>query len=176
MVTGQQLSPWAQLRGARASASPIPAPPVLTSSSLPTAHPTSTSTEVPINTHGLSPELLRRLRLAQAAASKQGITITVKSGWRSLAEQEQLYEEQIAELGEAEAKRRVLPPSQSEHPRGRAIDVAPLEAGAWLTKNGWRYGLCQRYANEWWHFEPITMPGTPCPPKVANAAERAISR
>jgi D-alanyl-D-alanine dipeptidase len=32
-----------------------------------------------------------------------------------------------------------------------------------LEANGYRFGLCRRYENEWWHFEPLVAPGTQCP-------------
>ena len=49
--------------------------------------------------------------------------------------------------------------SSSPHPirpgmwSGKAVDVGPVEADNWLIRNGSRFGLCQIYANEIWHFE-----------------------
>lgn len=136
----------------------------------------STSTDlhpgVPVSTTGLAPELSRRLGRAQAAAEKQGITITVTSGWRSLEQQRQLYEQEIATYGsQEEASRWVLPPRESEHPKGRAIDIGPAQAGVWLNQHGDKYGLCRTYANEWWHFEPRVAPGKKCPAIVKNASD-----
>jgi zinc D-Ala-D-Ala carboxypeptidase len=37
--------------------------------------------------------------------------------------------------------------------RGNAVDVAPVDAAAWLSEHGAEYGLCQIYGNEPWHFE-----------------------
>lgn len=34
---------------------------------------------------------------------------------------------------------------------------------AWLETNGYLFGLCRRYQNEWWHYEPMVAPGTACP-------------
>jgi hypothetical protein len=36
---------------------------------------------------------------------------------------------------------------------GNAVDIGPLDATAWLAEHGVRYGLCQIYRNEPWHFE-----------------------
>ena len=36
---------------------------------------------------------------------------------------------------------------------GGLIDIGPSEAAAWLSEHGARYGLCQIYANEPWHYE-----------------------
>jgi hypothetical protein len=43
-------------------------------------------------------------------------------------------------------------------------------AGAlWLERNGWRFGLCRVYANEWWHFEGVIAPGERCPALAPDA-------
>jgi hypothetical protein len=36
---------------------------------------------------------------------------------------------------------------------GEAVDIGPLEATVWLSEHGARYGLCQIYGNESWHYE-----------------------
>jgi hypothetical protein len=41
---------------------------------------------------------------------------------------------------------------------------------AWLSENGARYGLCQAYQNEDWHFELSTTPGGKCPPMARDAS------
>ena len=44
-------------------------------------------------------------------------------------------------------------PNRSAHVSGDAVDIGPAEATAWLSANGARYGLCQIYGNEPWHYE-----------------------
>jgi D-alanyl-D-alanine dipeptidase len=66
----------------------------------------------------------------------------------------------------------VLPPEESTHVTGRAVDIAPREGAAWLEANGNRWGLCRTFDNEWWHFELQTLPGTPCPPRLPDAGHR----
>ena len=103
---------------------------------------------------GLAPELLSALREAARAAEAEGITMTVTSGWRSPAYQQQLRVDAIAEYGsEAEAARWVASPEKSVHVSGEAVDVGPWDAAQWVADNGAQFGLCQVYDNEPWHFE-----------------------
>jgi hypothetical protein len=54
------------------------------------------------------------------------------------------------------------------HPWGLAVDInyktGRPEGAKWLEDNGYKFGLCRRYENEWWHFEPLVAPGEKCPP------------
>ena len=36
---------------------------------------------------------------------------------------------------------------------GDAVDIGPARATTWLSRHGARYGLCQIFANEAWHYE-----------------------
>jgi hypothetical protein len=119
----------------------------------------------------LVPQFKARYEAAKAAAKKKGHTLAVTSGYRSLERQEMLYQRAIKRHGSAEAASKwVLPPEKSNHPWGIAIDInygvggtKGKKAAAWLEKNGYLYGLCRRYENEWWHFEPLVAPGQQCP-------------
>ena len=113
---------------------------------------------------GLDPELSRRLGLAFAAAHAVGVPLEVTSGRRSARHQQELLDKAIAKYGSRSAATQwVLPPRDSAHVRGRAVDVGPAEGMAWLEEHGAAYGLCRRYANEPWHFEPLVAPGGRCP-------------
>lgn len=57
--------------------------------------------------------------------------------------------------------------SPSAHVTGDAVDIGPTEAMYWLSQHGSRYGLCQTYANEVWHFELTVERGGECPAPVA---------
>jgi len=119
---------------------------------------------------GLDPELQRRFDAAQAAAAAEGVDLTITSGWRSADEQQRLVDEAIARYGSVdEAHRWVLPPETSAHVAGLAIDVGGTEGAYWLTEHGPEYGLCQTYANEVWHFEPLAAGATNCPEKLEDA-------
>jgi D-alanyl-D-alanine carboxypeptidase len=64
----------------------------------------------------------------------------------------------------------VQTPEQSKHVIGQAIDVGGAGADQWLIANGTRFGLCQIYANELWHFELATDASGNCPALLPNAA------
>lgn len=118
-------------------------------------------------------QLMYRFKAAQAAAKKDGQSIYIASGFRSLTRQKYLFAQAVRKYGsEAKASRWVSPPTLSHHPWGVAIDVnypdAPVGAG-WLEIHGSSFGLCRVFKNEWWHFEPIIAPGWKCPPMVADA-------
>lgn len=102
----------------------------------------------------LDPDLLAALQRAASDAEVDGVGLRVNSGWRSAELQERMLQDAIAEYGsEAEARRWVATPQTSAHVSGDAVDLGPLPALDWLAQRGWRYGLCQTYANESWHYE-----------------------
>ena len=102
----------------------------------------------------LDPGLLAALRRAATDALRQGITFHVNSGWRSPAYQERLLDAATSEYGSREeAARWVATPTTSPHVSGDAVDLGESDATTWLSEHGARYGLCQVYANEPWHFE-----------------------
>jgi hypothetical protein len=114
---------------------------------------------------GLTPAMRRAVARATDAAAADGVTLVVTSGWRSAEHQQRLYREAVAKYGSPEVARRwVLPPAESAHVRGEAVDVGPPSAARWLERHGVRYGLCRRYANEPWHFERLAAAkGSSCP-------------
>ena len=102
----------------------------------------------------LDPRLLKALRRAATDAAGDGVEFLVTSGWRSPDYQEQLFLEAVSEYGsEEEAARWVATPTTSAHVSGDAVDIGPVDAMAWLSQHGARYGLCQIYRNEPWHYE-----------------------
>jgi hypothetical protein len=102
----------------------------------------------------LDPGLLGALRLAAGDAAKDGIVVYIESGWRSPKYQEALLEQAVSTYGsEAAAARWVATPATSPHVSGDAVDIRNPDAVAWLSENGARYGLCQIYRNEPWHYE-----------------------
>ena len=124
-------------------------------------------------TDGLDPILATAYSLAEQQAHREGVPLSIVSGHRTRAEQEQLWEEGIATHGSPESGRQwVLPPDESTHVTGKAIDVGPQQGAQWLRDNGNRWGLCQTFSNEYWHFEVQTFPGGACPPQWPNASVR----
>jgi len=68
-----------------------------------------------------------------------------------------------------EAARWVATPTTSPHVLGQAIDIGRSDATAWLAEHGARYGLCQIYDNEPWHYELRPEAITHgCPPRYAD--------
>jgi hypothetical protein len=113
----------------------------------------------------LDPQLLEALRAAdRVAVAEHGTTITIVDGWRSLRYQEYLFAQAVQKYGsEEEAERWVKRGADSSHVAGRAVDVGTADAMDFLNRFGARWGLCQTYANEAWHFERATRPGGECP-------------
>jgi D-alanyl-D-alanine carboxypeptidase len=114
---------------------------------------TTVFSHVPAVTN-LAPDLLTALRRAATAAADSGVEFHVNSGWRSRKYQEQLLQQAISKYGSRSvAARWVATPSTSPHVSGDAIDIGDAEAVSWLSEHGARFGLCQIYDNEPWHFE-----------------------
>lgn len=104
---------------------------------------------------GLHPETRKAFEAARAEAFwRDGQLIGLTSGHRDAAEQYRLYKEAVRGTGShQEARKWVLPPNESSHVQGTALDVRPCEGAQWLERNGETYGLYRRYDNEPWHFE-----------------------
>ena len=105
----------------------------------------------------------------QAAAAKDGVTVWMQSGYRSVDYQKNLYDKKTQYirnkgLSEAEAKKQaaniVNPPGCSEHNCGLAADLnspehttldtgfADTAAFRWLCENAEQYGFILRYPKE----------------------------
>jgi len=107
--------------------------------------------------------LALRFARAQVAAAADGVTLTLTSGRRSAAKQDELVAEAVEKYGStAEAHRYVLPADKSSHVQGLAVDVGPTEGALWLGEHGLDFGLCRTYANEVWHFEKLPPGRTTC--------------
>lgn len=101
-------------------------------------------------THGTQQAFLA----AQKAAQTAGQTFLLNSGYRSAAYQQRIFDCWVQQLGSAQAARQyALPPSESAHVQGYAMDIAPPSAAAWLQSTNGQFGLCRRYEDETWHFE-----------------------
>lgn len=85
--------------------------------------------------------------------------------------QQSLLDVAIAHYGsEADAQKWVSTPEKSTHVTGKAADIGARAADLWLRQHGNRYGLCQMYANEMWHYELASAPGNICPGPIADAS------
>lgn len=121
----------------------------------------------------LAPALRAALQRAASDAAACGVALRVNSGWRSPEYQERLLHNAVVEYGSPEeAARWVATPETSAHVSGDAVDIGPFGAATWLSEHGAAYGLCQIYANEWWHYElrPEAIHHG-CPPMFADPTE-----
>jgi D-alanyl-D-alanine carboxypeptidase len=94
--------------------------------------------------------------LRQAAAAN-GTPLSILAAYRSHAQQADLYERRVDELGDAEAGSRVARPGHSEHQLGTTIDVTTEGAtdvdqswgatahGQWVATNAHKYGFLLSY-------------------------------
>jgi zinc D-Ala-D-Ala carboxypeptidase len=120
---------------------------------------------------GLDDALRDALQAAARDAHDAGVDFWVTSGWRSSAYQQHLLDRAVDRYGSLEEARRFAKtPETSEHVSGEAVDIGPTDGADWTIRKGSRYGLCQTYANEMWHFELATTPGGTCPAPEADAA------
>ncbi|QRP43551.1 D-alanyl-D-alanine carboxypeptidase family protein [Amycolatopsis sp. FDAARGOS 1241] len=120
------------------------------------------------NLAGLTPAAREAFTAARTEAFwRDGQLIGLTSGHRDAAEQHAMFTAEVRRTGSVgQARRRVLPPEESGHVAGYALDVRPTEGAAWLERHGAAYRLHRRYDNEWWHFEyhADTVPlRLPCP-------------
>jgi len=119
----------------------------------------------------LDPALRDAMRQAETDAAAEGLSFEVTSGWRSAEYQQRLLDDAIEHYASEEIARQfVATPERSSHVTGDAVDIVPIDAQFWLIEHGSRYGICQTYANERWHFELATEPGGVCPEMKADAA------
>ncbi|MNS45874.1 N-acetylmuramoyl-L-alanine amidase XlyA precursor [compost metagenome] len=84
-----------------------------------------------------------------AAAAADGVQLRITSGYRSYAEQVELYNLYKSGRGNIAAK-----PGTSNHETGDAIDFQNLPgAWAWLKRNSQRFGF-KNFDPEPWHYSP----------------------
>lgn len=131
--------------------------------------PTQIPLEAPVpGTTNLQPLMISAYDRAAAAAEADGVTLPIRSGWRSPQFQQVLFERAVRRYGSAErATALVKPPEQSMHVQGLAVDLRDRAGARWLEQHGQEFGLCRRYENEWWHFE---FTQGPCPALLADAS------
>ena len=89
-----------------------------------------------------------------AAARRAGIDLVVVSGFRSDAEQAELF-------ARHPDPRWVAPPGHSLHRCATELDLGPSSGYGWLAANASRFGFAQRYSWEAWHYGFAAAP-PPC--------------
>lgn len=98
------------------------------------------------------PEAQSAFEEMQAAAKKDGITLTIVSGFRSYSYQGTLYNNYVARDGKADADTYSARPGYSEHQTGLAMDLNNAsryfngsKEAKWIAANCWKYGFIIRY-------------------------------
>ncbi len=105
---------------------------------------------------GMRPDVAAAFDRMAAAASADGLSLLVVSGFRSDAEQAVLF-------AEHPDPKWVAPPGHSLHRCATELDLGPESAYGWLAANATRFGFEQRYSWEAWHFGFVAGPA-PCSP------------
>lgn len=103
---------------------------------------------------GMDGEFSRRLK---AMIEASGGRMSVGSGFRSVAEQTELWNGAVAKYGSEDAARQwVAPPGSSNHNHGVAADIGFDGDGQdWAHANAARFGLNFPMSWEPWHIEPV---------------------
>ena len=78
-------------------------------------------------------------REMSAAAAKDGVHISVLSGYRSPQKQQETYDYYVRVEGKEKAGKRVAPIGYSEHQTGLALDISG--GYEWADRNCWKYGF-----------------------------------
>lgn len=89
----------------------------------------------------------------RAAARARGLDIRVVSGFRTMAEQEHLY--QCFLTRQCNNGNFAVPPGYSSHQSGRALDLTVRADGvlSWLRANAARFHFYETVSDEPWHWE-----------------------
>ncbi len=89
-------------------------------------------------------------RAMARAASKAGIDLRVRSGFRSYAKQKKLYKKYRQGEGNLAAR-----PGFSNHESGRALDlyITDYKVFEWLQNHAEKYGFHRTVPGEPWHWE-----------------------
>ena len=91
----------------------------------------------------------KAFRIMARAASRKGIDLRIRSGFRTFAKQAKLYKQYRRGEGNLAA-----PPGYSNHESGRALDLnVSGRAYDWLQEHARTYGFHRTVPGEAWHWE-----------------------
>lgn len=105
---------------------------------------------------GMRPDVAAAYDQMAATARSDGVVLIVVSGFRSDAEQAELFAAHPDPTW-------VAPPGHSLHRCATELDIGPSSAYSWLASNAGRFGFVQRYSWEAWHYGFDAGP-EPCSP------------
>jgi hypothetical protein len=112
---------------------------------------------------GMRPDVAAAYDQMAAAARADGVVLMVVSGFRSDAEQAELFAANPDPTW-------VAPPGQSLHRCATELDLGPSSAHGWLAANGAHFGFELRYQWEPWHWGFAAGPA-PCSPEGEAVAK-----
>jgi LAS superfamily LD-carboxypeptidase LdcB len=121
---------------------------------------------------GLTSTTNEAFKKMQAAAKLDGISLVIKSGYRSYATQKSTYNYYVSRDGKTKADTYSARPGHSEHQTGLAMDLNIIndtfhntKEAKWLASNCYKYGFILRYPKgktnetgykyESWHFRYV---------------------
>jgi len=113
--------------------------------------------------------------MSKAADLAVGKPLQLVSGYRSYADQKELYDRYVEKDGQADADTYSARPGFSEHQTGLVADLSTVngkmekfgdtELGEWVAENSWKYGFILRYTpgnhntvgyqSEPWHYRYV---------------------
>ncbi|HEX5929867.1 MAG TPA: transglycosylase SLT domain-containing protein [Solirubrobacterales bacterium] len=123
---------------------------------------------------GMRPDVGAAFDRMAAAAQADGVDLIVVSGFRSDAEQAELFAAHPDPTW-------VAPPGQSLHRCATELDLGSESAYGWLAANASRFGFVQRYSWEAWHYgfdagpPPCSEAGNSVAPRGAEATTSAAA-
>ena len=106
------------------------------------------------NGEGMRPDVAAAFDRMAAAARRAGHLLSVSSGFRSDAEQAELFAANPDPTW-------VAPPGRSLHRCATELDLGPSSAYGWLAARARRFSFVQRYSWEPWHYGFVGGP-SPC--------------
>jgi hypothetical protein len=112
----------------------------------------------------MRPDVALAFDRMERAARDAGVTLLISSGYRSDAEQAELFRRHPD-------PKWVAPPGRSLHRYGTELDLGPPAAYAWLAANGERFHFVQRYAWEPWHWGYALNPRSTRRPSSAGGGD-----
>ncbi len=108
---------------------------------------------------GILPTVMEAWSAMVAAAKEDGISLWIISGYRSYETQEAVYNNYVANNGQADADTYSARPGHSEHQTGLAFDINQISysfgetpAGKWVAEHAAEYGFIVRYPQEKQHI------------------------
>jgi hypothetical protein len=113
----------------------------------------STITVQPVgNGQYMRADAARNFKSMQAAAAQAGVNLSATSGFRTMAQQQALYQKYLNGTGNLAAK-----PGYSNHQNGISMDVGGVggyntKAYNWLKNNASKYGFQNDVRGEYWHW------------------------